>query len=206
MNAAELLEQARAEGVLLVLDNRRLVWEADHEPPGELLEDIRTHRLEIIEVLSTANDPSQQAMEWLEKLAALLCCTPGYLMEHGYVDHHDLAEQRHTHPRFAARLIRTHPDWRQPSERFAHVREGMAPTEAAEFREQYARAREGDPADAQSSAAWRVARDSYYRHALGGCPGCYPRGNRHCETGAELRARYDHETHALEARDEESEA
>lgn len=146
MSTVELLEQARAEGVLLVLDDGRLTWEADHEPPGELLEEIRTHRLEIIEVLSAANGPSQQAMEWLASLAILLCCTPGYLLEHGFVDRHDLAEQRHIHPRFAARLIRTHPDWRPPSERSAHMREGMESTEAAGFREQYARACEGDPA------------------------------------------------------------
>ncbi len=204
MSTVELLEQARAEGVLLVLDDGRLTWEADHEPPGELLEEIRTHRLEIIEVLSAANDPSQQAMEWLASLAILLCCTPDYLLEHGFVDRHDLAEQRHIHPRFAARLIRTHPDWRPPSEHSAHMREGMESMEAAGFREQYARACEGDPADSLSSAAWLAARDAYHRHALGGCPGCYPRGNRHCDIGADLLARYDHETHALEARNEES--
>ncbi len=204
MSTVELLEQARAEGVLLVLDDGRLTWEADHEPPVELLEEIRTHRLEIIEALSEANDPSQPDMEWLARLAVLLCCTPGYLLEHGYVDRHDLAEQRHIHPRFSARLIRTHPDWRPPSERSAHMREGMESTEASGFREQCARACEGDPADAHSSAAWLAARDAYHRHALGGCPGCYPRGNRHCDIGAELLARYDHQTHALEARDEKS--
>lgn len=84
------------------------------------------------------------------------------------------------------------------------MREGMESTEAVEFREQYARAREGNPADAHSSAAWHVARDACHRHTLGGCPGCYPRGNRHCDIDAELGARYDHETHAWEARNEES--
>ncbi len=81
MSAVELLEQAQALGVLLVLDDGRLTWEADHEPPGELLEEIRTHRLEIIEALSEANDPSQPDMEWLARLAVLLCCTPDYLLE-----------------------------------------------------------------------------------------------------------------------------
>ena len=57
MSAAALLEQAQAAGVLLLLDDGHLTWEADHEPPGELLEEIRTHRLEIIEALSEANDP-----------------------------------------------------------------------------------------------------------------------------------------------------
>ena len=115
MSAAELLELAQAEGVLLLLDDGRLTWEADHEPPGELLEEIRSHRLEIIEALSAANDPPQQAMEWLVRLAALLGCSPGYLLEHGFVDRHDLAEQHRQHPRFAARLIRSHPDWRHLS-------------------------------------------------------------------------------------------
>lgn len=48
MSAAELLELAEAEGVLLVLDDGRLTWEADHKPPGELLEEIRSHKAEII--------------------------------------------------------------------------------------------------------------------------------------------------------------
>lgn len=193
MSTVELLELAQAEGVLLVLDDGRLTWEADHEPSGELLEEIRTHRLEIIEVLSVANDPPPQALEWLARLAALLCCTPGYLLEHGYVDRHDLAEQRHIHPRFAARLICTHPDWHQPSERSARVREGQNSTgaanpdrsarayargygasvsaETAEFREQYAHTREGSAAEPGFSAAW-----AYHRHALGGCPGCFRAG------------------------------
>ena len=202
MSAAELLEQAEAEGVLLVLDDGRLTWEADHEPPGELLEEIRTHRLEIIEALSEANDPSQPDMEWLARLAVLLCCTPDYLLEHGYVDRHDLAEQRHIHPRFAARLIRTHPDWRPPSERSAHVREGVAPTETAEFRDQYAPAREGGLAAAHCSPTWRAARDALHRHAYGNCPHCCPPKGRYCAVGAELCARYDYETSALETHHE----
>lgn len=202
MSAAELLELAQAQGVLLVLDDGRLTWEADHEPPGELLEQIRSHRLEIIEALSEANDPPPQALEWLARLAVLLCCTPGYLLEHGYVDRHDLAEQRHIHPRFAARLIRTSPKWSQPSEHSARVREGQAPTETADL-ERSARAREGDHSDSVSSPAWFAARDALHRHSLGGCPHCYPQKGRYCATGAELRDRYDHETSTLEARHEE---
>ena len=69
-----------------------------------------------------------------------------------------------------------------------------------------ARAREESFANPLLSAAWRAARDAYHRHALGGCPECYPRGKRHCGIGIELRARYDHETHALEVRNAEGEA
>ncbi|KRW65811.1 hypothetical protein AO741_13615 [Pseudomonas sp. TTU2014-105ASC] len=114
MSAAQLLELAQAEGIQLVLEDGRLTWEADHEPPGELLQEIRTHRLEIIKALHEASDSPPQAMEWLEKLAGLLGCSPDYLLVHGFVDRHDMAEQCHIHPRFAARLIRTHPDWRPP--------------------------------------------------------------------------------------------
>ncbi len=116
MSAAKLLEQAQAEGVLLMLNDGRLTWEADHEPPGELLEEIRSHRLEIIEALSAANDSPQRAWDWLARVARLLGCSAEYLLERGFVDHHDLAEQHLHHPCFAARMISTHPDWRQPDE------------------------------------------------------------------------------------------
>lgn len=178
MSAAELLELAQAEGVLLLLDDGRLTWEADHEPPGELLDEIRSHRLEIIEALSAANDPPQQAMEWLARLAALLDCYPGYLLEHGFVDRHDLAEQHRQHPRFAARLIRSNPQWRRPSE----------------FCDQYAKVRdeacELHGVTVSRSPTWDAARDAFHRHALGNCPQCYPALGRYCETGVELRARY----------------
>ena len=151
-------------------------------------------------------ESTAQEIEWLTQLAALLRCTPDYLLQHGYVDRHDLAEQCHIHPRFAARLIRTHPNWRQPSEHSSSEGEEMPAPEMEEFRAQYARAREESFANPHLSAAWIVARDAYHRHALGGCPNCYPRGNRHCCIGIELRARYDHENHALEVRNAEGEA
>lgn len=206
MSAAALLEQAQAAGVLLLLDDGHLTWEADHEPPGELLEEIRSHRLQIIEVLSGANDPSPQAMEWLARLAVQLRCSPDYLLAHGFVDRHDLAEQHQQQQWRVARLIRTDPRWRQPSKHYARACEEMPAAEMEEFREQYALAREDSHANPRASVAWLAARDAYHRHALGGCPNCYPRGNSHCGIGIELRARYDHETHALEVRNAEGEA
>ena len=151
-------------------------------------------------------ESTAQEIEWLTQLAALLRCTPDYLLQHGYVDRHDLAEQCHIHPRFAVRLIRTDPRWRTPSEHCGRSPEGMSPAEADEFWDQYARAREESFANPHSSVAWRAARDAYHRHALGGCPDCYPRVNRHCGIGIELRARYEHETHALETRNAEGDA
>lgn len=118
MSAAELLSMARAEGVALVLEGDRLTWAADHQPPAELLTSIKAHRLEIIEALSAANDPPPEALAWLERVAGLLGCSSAYLLERGFIDRHDLAEQCGTHPCFAARLIRTHPAWSaHPAER-----------------------------------------------------------------------------------------
>lgn len=141
MSVAELLEQAQANGVLLVLVEGRLTWEADHQPPADLLAELITHKVEIIEALSAVNDPP------------------------------------------------------------------------AEFRDQNARARaeaqescEPQVADGGISLAWIAARNAYHAHALGGCPHCYPPRQRHCIAGAELRARYDHETHILEAYDGKSRA
>lgn len=195
MSAAQLLELAQAEGIQLVLEDGRLTWEADHEPPGELLQEIRTHRLEIIKALHEASDSPPQAMEWLEKLAGLLGCSPDYLLVHGFVDRHDLTEQHQHPPRFAARLIRSHPQWRAP----------------AGFSEQYTREDGHEPYEPQNadeviSPAWIAARDAYHAHAFGACPRCYPPLKRHCLIGAELRARYDHEPHILEARDGKSRA
>lgn len=126
MSAAEILEKAQAEGVLLALLGDRLTWEADHLPPAELLEAIRSHRREIIEALSAAKSYPSHAWEWLAHVANLLGCTPTFLLERGFVDCHDLAEQHQQPPCFAARLIRSHPDWRRPGEllgQYAHAPE-----------------------------------------------------------------------------------
>ncbi|MBB2493507.1 hypothetical protein [Aquipseudomonas ullengensis] len=180
MSTIELLGHVLAEGILLVLEDGHLTWEADHAPSCELLEEIRAHRLEIIEALSETNDP----MKWLARLAVLLCCTPDYLLEHSSVDHHDLAEQYQRPPWQAARLIRTDPNWILPSENSACAHERDAPA--------------GQPA-----RTWLPARDAFHHHALGNCPYCYPPLERYCTVGADLHARYDHETSILEASNEE---
>jgi hypothetical protein len=59
LSAAELLTIAAKEGVRLVLNGDRLTWEADHQPPADLLASIKAHKLELIEALSSANDPEQ---------------------------------------------------------------------------------------------------------------------------------------------------
>ena len=123
--------------------------------------------------------------QWLARVGRLLGCSPDYLLEHGYVDRHDLAEQHHEHPRFTARLIRTHPDWCLPSETPHAVPEHSTRT----------RKEAREPCEPQSdgegnSLALIVARDAFHRHAVGKCQDCYPPLGRYCITGADLRARY----------------
>lgn len=57
MNAAALLKMVKAEGVTLVLVGNRLTWEADHQPPADLLSTVKEYRQEVIIALSTVGDP-----------------------------------------------------------------------------------------------------------------------------------------------------
>ncbi|MDD2106814.1 hypothetical protein [Pseudomonas asiatica] len=183
MSTVELLHKAKAEGVALVLTGERLTWHADHQPDVELLEQIKTQRLEVIEALRSAKQASSwlhllvmasgnviqhcgfaskaeveqdahrrhsaellavvavpgvehalresevakalagalerhpqsahvmDADEWLRRVARELKCSPAYLLHHGFIDQHDLKEQRHQPPRAVAFLIRSNPAW-----------------------------------------------------------------------------------------------
>jgi len=64
---------------------------------------------------------------WLAAVAALLECEPAYLLERGFVDHHDLAEQCGMPPRYAARLIRSHPEWKAPPPATSHTNHSTLP-------------------------------------------------------------------------------
>lgn len=190
MSAFELVEQAKAMGVSLVLADGRLTWEAEHEPPTELLADLAKHKSEVIAVLKVMGAAPATAWVWMKELANRLECSPDYLLMRHFVDRDDLAEQHQQAPWRVARLIHTHPEWQPPSAHFESA--------AAGFRDQYACAREVGMPVHLASAAWRCARDTYHAHAIGGCPHCYPPLGRYCATGRELRARYICETNSLE--------
>jgi hypothetical protein len=102
MTTPEVLNMAVGDGVALKLVGGRLMWSADHQPSDELLAELKTRRPAIVQALRC---------QWLAGVAALLECSPAYLMERGFIDHDDLAEQCEMHPRYAARLIRSHPEW-----------------------------------------------------------------------------------------------
>jgi hypothetical protein len=116
MNAVELLKRAEAEGVLLTIIDGRLIWDADHNPPIELLEELKSSKQEVIDALRVNNDVPPQSRAWLENIAQLLNCSADYLITHGFIDQDDLHEQYQMPPRLIVRLISTHPLWKRPNE------------------------------------------------------------------------------------------
>ncbi|MGU1154198.1 hypothetical protein ACSETE_00775 [Pseudomonas aeruginosa] len=116
------------------------------------------------------------AAQWLEMLAAVLGCSPGWLLESGRVDADDLAARGRISD--AARLIRSH-GWTTPP------RPLHSPTPAS---------------DASTTAAsplpWLVARDAYLSHVMACriCRAHLATSPTHCSAGAELRAQYDQQT------------
>lgn len=180
MSATELLSRASAEGVALVLEGDRLTWTADHQPPIDLLTNIKAHRLEIIAALGVANDSTAETQAWLARVAYLLECSPAYLLEHGFIDRHDLAEQRRTHPHFVVPLIRSNPAWvlEQPG----------IPAPSAPGQE-YIRAQSSLTA-ATTTPEWCRVRDRYINHLML-CSACHAPTGRYCVIATELRQRYD---------------
>lgn len=176
MSAAELLSRASAEGVVLVLEGGRLTWTADHQPPIDLLTSIKAYRLEIIAAL----DSTAEAQAWLASVARLLECSPAYLLEHGFIDRHDLVEQRRIHPRFVVPLIRSNPAWAQ---------ERPAPPAPSAPGQEYNRARSALTA-ATATSEWRQAHNRYVNHLML-CRACHAPTIRYCVTGVELRQQYD---------------
>jgi hypothetical protein len=105
MTTAEVLNMAIGGGVVLKLDGIRLTWSADHQPHDELLSELKEHKPAIVQALR---------YQWLAGVADLLERESAYLLEQGFIDHHDLDEQCGISPHYAARLIRSHPKWPQP--------------------------------------------------------------------------------------------
>lgn len=124
------------------------------------------------------NGPYSLAAEhWIELLAAVLGCSPAWLLETGRITLDDLAERGSIAA--TARLIQSY-GWEAPP-----------PSEPAPA---------PGPPTHQSAATWpptwRAARDAYYSH-IAGCPQCIAhrlKDPHHCPEGAPLRQRYDDES------------
>jgi hypothetical protein len=117
MSAAEVLSWAQCEGVALALNGERLTWKAEHQPPIDLLDSIKLHRLEIVAILSAANTAPRLSLMtpeqfgWLSRVATLLNCPPQHLLDLKLIDSDDLAEQLGADPRKVAALICSNPAW-----------------------------------------------------------------------------------------------
>jgi len=120
-----------------------------------------------------------EASRWLAHVARLLECSPAYLLGRSFLTADDLAEQCGIHPRFAARLIRSHPAWSPP-----------APMADPTIEQHDAGKPKHNHSAATASPEWRETRDQYHRH-LFTCRTCYAPAGRYCVTGAELRQRYN---------------
>lgn len=121
---------------------------------------------------STSNLPAAQ---WLELLAAVLGCSPGWLLESGHLDADDLAARGRISD--AARLIRSH-GWTTPP------RPQLSPAPIT------------DTSTTAAAPAWLVARNAYLSHVMA-CRTCrahLPKSPTHCPAGAELRRHYDQQT------------
>lgn len=114
--------------------------------------------------------------QWLELLAAVLGCSPGWLLESGRGDANDLAEGARISD--AARLIRSH-GWTPPP---GQLRSPVPASDTSTI--------EAAP------VPWLVARDAYLSHVMACriCRAHLPKSPTHCPTGAELRAQYDQQT------------
>jgi hypothetical protein len=78
VSALALIDAARAEGLTLGVEGGNLVVEVDHDPPGELLAQLREHKAAIITELR-GGDPDWSPPDDLDERAAIIAegaCVP----------------------------------------------------------------------------------------------------------------------------------
>jgi hypothetical protein len=167
MTAVEVLHWAAQDGLALEWGGAFLTWSADHQPPLQLLVEIKSHRLAIIEVL------------WLADVASLLACDPSYLRERHFIDSCDLSEHRTTLPQLAAQLIRSHPIWAEAQAPTQHSRVIHSSDCQLHLRH----------STATAAPEWCEFHNLYIGHLMT-CRRCYAPTGHYCATGAELRAEY----------------
>lgn len=182
MSAAELIHRASVAGVEMALGQEgRLRLRAVFEPPAELLAELVAHKIEIIAVLSAAND-SMPSSAWLSRVAGLLGTRPAVLMEEGHLEPHDLVELADADVVLVADTIRASPAWIARPQRFEQLAEVHA---VEEVKPQHI-----IQTAATASKAWRKAAATYNNHWMR-CPDCYAATGRYCTAGIDLRQRYN---------------
>jgi hypothetical protein len=175
MTALEVLAMATLDGVTLRLSGERLQWSAGHELAPELLDELKFHKLEIVETLRGVAE-----QRWLAVVAHLLECSPAYLLEQGFIDQNDLVEQRISSPQLTAQLIQSHPTWI------------TAPTLAQSLSVDRPK---GQPPYVRhinniAVPVWRQTYEQYIGHLMT-CRSCYAPTGHYCAAGARMRSRYN---------------
>ncbi|MCY1372148.1 hypothetical protein D9M69_593340 [compost metagenome] len=94
-----------------------------------------------------------------------------------WLNRHDLVEQCRTHPRFTARLIRSHPSWSPPEPPAIERRDAEQPQHVPHN-------------TATASPEWRLALTKAST-ILCSTATSHTATGRYCATGAELRPQYD---------------
>ena len=160
---------------------------AESPPSAELLEQLKTHKAELLAELSspeTANRPKMPPHALLVRVANLLGVHRDYLLEQGFIEPCDLEEQGHADPLAIANLIRTNPRW---IDRPAKHLQG--PTTAQEG-SGTPKAYQTHWTAALASAEWLQARDAFHHHIFS-CSECYAPIGRYCDDGLYLKYNFD---------------
>jgi hypothetical protein len=183
VSAAELIYRASVAGVEMALSQEgRLRLRADFEPPAELLAELVAHKIEIIAVLSAANDPMLSSA-WLTRVAHLLGTRPAVLLEERHLEPHDLVELANTDVLLVADIIRVSPAWIgrphrvEQSAEIIHTVEEVKPLHFIHTA-------------ATASQAWREADAAHINHLMS-CRVCHAATGRYCAAGVDLRQRYN---------------
>lgn len=113
MSAAAVLEWAAAEGVRLEVRQGRIAWQADHQPPADLLARLQQHRQAVIETLEH---------QYQNAVATAAGVPWDWLMTHYFTaDDQAEIERGRRDPVAFGQLIKT--DWRYP---FGWLAQGAA--------------------------------------------------------------------------------
>ncbi len=182
MSAAELIHRASVAGVEMALSQEgRLRLRADFEPPAELLAELVAHKIEIIAVLSAANDPMLSSA-WLARVAHRLGTRPAMLLEEGHLEPHDLVELANADVVLVADIIRASPAWigrphRVEQSAEIHTVEEVKPQHSIHTA-------------ATASQAWREVEAAHTNHLMR-CRSCHAPTGRYCAAGVDLRQRYN---------------
>ena len=189
MSAA--LDYLTAQGLNLHLEGGQLRLTPASRLTDETRQWVRQHKAELLAELQQGAMHHRSGLAphtLLVRVANLLGVHRDYLLERGFIEPCDLAEQAHADPLAIAALIRSDPRWRARDRST-----GLSRLKTHHSVEPVGR---GEPQahtthwTAQiAPMEWIEARDAYLNH-LAACPHCWAPIKRHCPEGQALHQHY----------------